>query len=134
MNDIIIVSIPMPHTHINPKFKESIKLEWYTQSEESVPEAVEARAKDMTFLITHYTGTNKASWTVFNQNTSQVNPKLTTIGYIPIIQAPAHEFNTLNTVIQRCKYIANTLGQNFAVITADEALYCKLMELKWHVP
>ena len=34
-------------------------------------------------------------------------------------------------MIQRCKYIANTLGQEYVVITADEQLYSKLMELKW---
>ena len=70
-------------------------------------------------------------WTHFNQKNSTVDPPLTTVGYMPIIQAPAHEFDTLNTVVQCCKYVANTLGQQYVVLTVDEALYCKLMELKW---
>ena len=56
---------------------------------------------------------------------------MTSVGYIPIVQAPAHELDTLHTVVQRCKHIATQLGQHYVVLTVDEALYCKLMELKW---
>ena len=59
----------------------------------------------------------------------RVDPEVTTIGYMPIVQSPAHEFDTLNTAVVRCKHIANSLGQQHVVLT--EALYCKLMELKW---
>ncbi len=50
---------------------------------------------------------------------------------MPIVQSPAHEFDTLNTVVLRCKHVANVLGQQYVVLTVDEALYFKLMELKW---
>ena len=50
---------------------------------------------------------------------------------MPIIQAPAHEIDTLNTVVQRCMYIAEKLNQPYTVITVDQALYFKLMYLKW---
>ena len=53
---------------------------------------------------------------------------------MPIIPAPAHEYDTLNTVVQRCLYVSEQMGQNFTVITVDQALYCKLMELKWLIP
>ncbi len=46
----------------------------------------------------------------------------------------AHEFHTLNTVVKRCMTISSALGQEHTVITVDQALYCKLMELKWSVP
>lgn len=51
--------------------------------------------------------------------------------YMPIVQASTHELDTLNTVIQRCRHTATALGQQHVVLTVDEALYCKLMELKW---
>jgi len=35
-----------------------------------------------------------------------------------------------DTVVERCKHIATQLGQHHVVLTVDEALYCKLMELK----
>ena len=64
---------------------------------------------------------------------SNRDPKSTTLGYMPIILSPAHEYDTLNTVIIRCKHIAQSLGQPqaYVVLTADEALLCRLMELKW---
>ena len=33
--------------------------------------------------------------------------------------------------MQECKHVAKKLGQYNYVITVDEALFCKLMELKW---
>lgn len=56
---------------------------------------------------------------------------MTSIGYIPIVQAPTHDLDTLNTIVLRCKHMARKLGQHHALITEDEALFCKLMELKW---
>ena len=63
-------------------------------------------------------------WTVFNQSLTQNDPPKTPVGYIPLIQAPAHEFDTLKTVIQRCMFITEQLGQQFAVMTVDQALCC----------
>jgi hypothetical protein len=53
--------------------------------------------------------------------------------YMPLIQAPAHDFDTstLNTVVQRCMHISEKLGQKYTVISVDQALYFKLMDLKW---
>ena len=59
---------------------------------------------------------------------------MTTIGYLPIIQAPAHDIDTLNTIVQRALHILQALNQNYLVLTVDEALFPKLMELKWSVP
>ena len=53
---------------------------------------------------------------------------------MPLIQAPAHDFDTLNTVVQRCMHMSEKLGQKYTVITVDQALYFKLMDLKWSVP
>lgn len=53
---------------------------------------------------------------------------------MPIVQAPAHEMDTDNTVVQKCMYISNRLEQRHTVITVDQALYFKLMDLKWSVP
>jgi hypothetical protein len=50
-----------------------------------------------------------------------------------IILAPAHEMDTLNTVVKKCIAISSHFGQEHTVLTVDQALYCKLMELKWSV-
>lgn len=74
------------------------------------------------------------TWSAFNQALSKCDPDLTTVGYMPLIQAPAHDFDTLNTVVQRCMHISEKLGKKYTVITVDQALYFKLMDLKWSVP
>ena len=53
---------------------------------------------------------------------------------MPIIQAPASDLDTLYTVVGRILRIAQFLGQNFLVLTVDEGLFPKLIELKWSVP
>ena len=69
----------------------------------------------------------------FNQSVSSNEPEQTAVGYFPIVLAPAHEYDTLNTVVKRCMAISSHFGQEHTVITVDQALYCKLMELKWCV-
>ena len=90
--------------------------------------------KDFAFIVKHYNDSTSSSWTAFNQSIAPEDPPLTTIGYLPLIQAPAHELDTLNTVIQRCMYISSQLGQKYTVLTVDQALFCKVMELEWSIP
>ena len=85
-------------------------------------------------------GVIRSGWTEFNQSLSQgefgdkFGHEVTKVGYMPIIQAPAHEMDTLNTVVKKCMYVATVLGQQHTIITVDQALYCKLVELKWAIP
>ena len=66
---------------------------------------------------------------------STINHPQTTVGYMPKIQAPAHEMVCNgHTVIHRCMYTPTELGQEYTVITADQALFCKIMELRWSIP
>jgi len=55
----------------------------------------------MASFITRQAEDNKIGWIHFNQKISTVDPTLTTVGYMPIVQAPAHELDTLNTVVER---------------------------------
>ena len=64
----------------------------------------------------------KIGWTEFNQSWTQTSPVKSTIGYMVIIQAPAHEMDTLNTVVKLCMYVATQLGQVYVVLTVDQAL------------
>ena len=93
----------------------------------------QAQATDMAFFLRRQDSDKKPSWTVFNQSVSSEEPEQTAAGYLPIILAPAHELDTLNTVVKRCMAISSHFDQQYTVITVDQALYCKLMELKWSV-
>ena len=53
---------------------------------------------------------------------------------MPIVLAPAHDVNTLNTVVQRIMQVAESFNQKHVVLTVDQALFPLLMELKWTLP
>ena len=113
------------------KFHDEVQLEWFTEGGDPNPHQVLAEAKDIVFQMKRRTEYPKRGWSQYNQQMSDRDPESTTIGYMPIILSPAHEYDTLNTVIIRCKHVAESLGQPYVVLTADEALFCRLMELKW---
>ena len=52
------------------------------------------------------------------------------MGYLPLTQAPAHDIDTLNTVVQRVIHITRAIKQKHVVLTVDEALFPNLMQLK----
>ena len=90
-----------------------------------------AHAKDMVFIRTSSSQHPMPSWTSFNQQVSTINPEQTSMVYLPIIQAPAHELDTLSTVACVCCTWQNHCSRN--IQTVGEAMYPKLMELKWSV-
>ena len=114
-----------------PKFHSNVQMHWYSESEEPDPHKVLAEAKDLAFIIKRNDEDLKLGWTPYNQERSPTDPPTTTAGLTPIIVSPAHEYHTLNTVVIRCKHVATFLGQQYVILTVDEALYSRLMELKW---
>ena len=131
--DVLTATIP-PDKYVSspePKFENDVHLDWFLNSEEQNPHKLLAEAKDLAFNIRRQSDDPKRSWSHYNQENSLHDPLTTTIGYMPLILSPAHEYETLNTVIVRCKHIAEILGQEHVVLTADEALFSRLMELKW---
>lgn len=117
-----------------PVFSRAVEKEWYDASKDNNDSVGTAQATDLGFNLLRSKTEIKGGWTEFNQSLSQNEHEVTAIGYMPILQAPAHEFDTLNTVVKRCMHISAALGQQYTVITVDQALYCKLVELKWAIP
>lgn len=75
------------------------------------------------------------TWTDRNKRMLESAPRSqTNVGYMPIINAVAHEFSTLNTVFMRCRKISEKLGQSHTIVTCDEQLYQKGMQLIWSDP
>ncbi len=95
----------IPHINTNPTKSEPVLVTqtekaWFDSSEiDSNGTVVKSKATDMAFLMTRKSSKNK-SWTVFNEQLSTVNPEQTSVGYLPILLAPAHKLNTLNTVVR----------------------------------
>lgn len=89
-----------------PKSTENTKKEWLKKSDENGSTA-KATAKDMAFFFKRQDEEDmKEGWTSFNQSHSEMLPEMTSIGYMPIIQAPTHDLDTLITVVLRCKHVA----------------------------
>ena len=114
---------------VTPKSTENTQIEWFKESDEKGSLA-KATAQDIAFTLKWADEDVKEGWTCFNQRCSDTSPEVTSTGYMPIIQASAHEHDTLNTVVLKCLHVARKPGQQHVIITVDEALFSKLMELK----
>ena len=117
-----------------PQFKEDVKEEWFKQPVHDCPSALKAVVMDTTFFLKRQNEDPKSGWTSFNEKHSKTDPEVSTVGYMPIILAPTHDVNTLNTVVQRIVQVAESFKQKHVVLTVDQALFPLLMELKWVVP
>ena len=103
----------------------------FSKAEENNAYARQAKSTDLAFFLRRQDPEIEPSWTVFNQSLSSEEREQTAVGYLPIILAPVHEFDTLNTVVKICMAISSRFGQEHIVITVDQALYYRLLELKW---
>ncbi len=128
--------IQAPHSDVRPTpvFEEQAQVE--DLNPESPCEI--AKVKDLAWLLARMrdsSGTGVPSWTGYNQVVTTVSEELTTVGYLPILNAPAHDKDTLWTVLMRCLHISLILnpGQS-TVVPFDEQLYSKAKELQWTNP
>ena len=95
-----------------PVFKETVKSEWFLDNSNNTS------AKAFAFIWKRHTSdTPRIGCSQFKQEHSDVNPTETTVGHMPLILAPAHDVDTLNTVVKRCKFVADKLGQTYVVLT-----------------
>ena len=126
--------VALPPKRISPQFKEPVKPEWYSHSEEMTKQY---QKKDLTWVCSRSISNDDQkvpSWTAFNQEVTNHSPAQSVVGYMPIIPAPAHEMDTLMTVLLRCKQVTESLGQTVTVVTLDQALFCRARELLWLCP
>ena len=126
--------VSISHGRDKPVFTSPVDEACFSKAEEDNEYARQAKATDLAFFLRRQDPEIKPSWTVFNQSLSSEEREHTTVGYLPIILAPAHEFDTLNTVVKRCMAKSSRFGQEHTVITVDQALYYRLLELKWSLP
>ena len=106
MNDII----PAPKRGITERPFSVVAPDCFTQLYEQCPAAQKAQATDMAFFMSRTSQKPMHSWTMYYQKASTVNPEKTTVGYLPIIQAPASEPDTLNKVAKRVLQINGTIA------------------------
>ena len=129
-----IVPMRMIEGKAKPVFQKPVTINCFRNDHNKSEPQRKPEVLDQAFFVYRQELLQKPGWTSFNQKQSTTEPNETSIGHMPIILAPAHEFDTLNTVVKLCMFVSEHFGQTYTVITVDQALYCKLMELKWKIP
>ena len=116
-----------------PVFPIVTKESWYKPDRRLIDDAFK---KDLAWILTRMAQQRPEvqtipGWTGFNQALSKSDEKPTVVGPLPIVNAPAHEFETLWTVILKCQAMTHLRHGLYSVITLDEALYCKAKMIQW---
>ena len=96
-----------------------------------------ARLKDLTWFLARISlpeSQTVTSWSAFNEVSSDVNPEVTTMGVLPILQAHAEDKDPVTTVLHCFQNISKQLGQCCTVVFGDQPLYSKAKELMWANP
>ena len=110
--------------------KVSLELDYHMSAME------EGKKADAAFFFTKLSkNENKVlpGWTGFNiQLKGNDIPPLTNIGYLPVIDASPVEMATIKTILDRSIAIADELGLENIDLVADQAIYSKLQEIRWH--
>lgn len=73
-------------------------------------------------------------WTEYHDLISTNEVKVSNIAYLPFINNPPSEFDTIYTSMLRLVQLAHHLNQKHIVITADLAIYSKAQEILWNHP
>ena len=75
------------------------------------------------------------SWTGFRIAISNREPvKDASIGYLDCIDSPATDISTVYHILERCLRIKDALNLQTVVCVFDQAIYYKVMEIKWKQP
>lgn len=71
------------------------------------------------------------AWTQFNQKIDATNLPIFKIHYLLVIESPATEMSTINTVLLRRIEIADKLDLQKIVIVCNLVVYTKVQDLRW---
>ena len=102
--------------------EEPVEEGWYKPVQEKIDESYK---KELPWILSHLL--HQQPELLLSSNQHQV----TMVGPLPIMNAPAHKFETLWTVILRCKAMTRLRNGKYTVVTMDEGLYNKAKLLQW---
>ncbi|XP_046569800.1 uncharacterized protein LOC124278096 [Haliotis rubra] len=71
-------------------------------------------------------------WTVCNQLLTNDAHPLSTIGYLPVIDASPTDKSTVNAILEKSLLIANSLNLSAIVLVMDQAIYARAQEIRWN--
>ena len=77
---------------------------------------------------------NTPEWTDYNRTIDKSDQSITTVGFMPILNAPITAYDTIHSVMKLCQAMMEAMARKYTVITFDEAVFFKAMELIWSNP
>ena len=97
---------------------------------------VKPRNLDLAFVmtrmpITNNTGAAIPSWTGFNTSLQSNIPALSTVGYLPAIDASPTKMETVKTILTRSMKYADVLHLAIVVLVFDQAIYAEAQKIIW---
>ncbi|KAJ8917907.1 hypothetical protein NQ315_002600 [Exocentrus adspersus] len=79
-------------------------------------------------------GLNTDRWSEYHNLICNDSVKVSTISYLPFLNNPHTEFDTIYTSMLRLVQLAESLHQKHIIITEDLAIYSKAQEILWNEP
>ena len=95
---------------------------------------VSAKKKDLAFHLSRLPrrhGCLLPSWTGYNTQLDDSKPKISSIYYLPAIDASPTMMDTVNTILVKSVRICTLLQQESIVIVCDQAIYSKVQQIQW---
>ena len=134
-----IRTIKAPETHMTPyttKERGTLSLSNVSFDEEDYRQAQHlGRKVDYLYLVSRKDASENGKclpgWTGLNTSIHQLTRSVSTIGYLPIIDAPVTDMSTINTLSWHSISIAKRLNVPEIVLVFDEAIYAKAQMIRW---
>lgn len=116
-----------------PVILEPVEEGWYKPVQEKIDESYKKKLAWILGRLEHQQDKLQkiTGWSGFNQCSSSNQCQVTMVGSLPIMNAPSHGFETLWTVIFRCKGMKGLKNGKYTVITMDEGVYNKFKTMPW---
>ena len=90
------------------------------------------KARDFLFIMARmYGGEDVPGWTGYNINNYQYAVLETKIHYLPVIEAPPTDLNTVNTIIYKSIDIKSLFQAPYIVCVFDLAIYAEVQKIRW---
>ena len=104
----------------------------YTNVQEYQRAAQVACKKNLIWLLARQATQSIPSWTGFNIRIRDEEPIVQdVVGYLPTINAPATELNTVFEILNRSELIRKELLLDTIVVVMDQAIFAKATEIAW---
>lgn len=98
-------------------------------------EGIKAMLSNFIWAVARYLNSEAqkiSSWTGFNMLARKNHQVLQdTIGYLPTIDSPATEMNTVFEILKKADSYKNALNLKSMIIVMDQAIYAKAIEITW---